>query len=560
MRRAELRLGAGEVALPPEDQPQVVGVRGIRAGQARGLADLAHRLVEALALGEELAQHQAWPRRGRVELDRLPQLALRIVEIGGLAEAGRPIAIPEVQAQVVAGAGQAGRGLDDVAEERDRAVHVAEPAGHDAEPVAGLHHRRLEAERRLVRGDRLRRPPLPVHLHAELELRFGAPGRRRRARGRRTFPDDLDHRALQVAVGVAALLRVEAADARGHLRRPREVALLAVGLRQVVERNAALRVERHRLLELGDGRLEIAAFEQQPAQLRARGREVAVRANRRSQRFDRLGGLGGQGIGAGAHHRHREDVRHDMVLPPRELAAQDLDCFVRLARLHPDHPQRGIGHGLVGAQAARGFEVPLRLRHLGLHRAQDPALHVEHPGVRQVAQAGLHDLQSEGVVVVLEADRGQVHVVLGRLRLEPRGFAQGVVGLLDAAGTGIGAGDEVVELGGGLRARGDQLAPDADRLRVVSGLDQHQHLVEAGGRGVAVAVPRGAEETRGFRMGARLAEDHAGLEAGVRIVRRAGARVLAPRPRAGPRRAARSRSAASTAGSARRGRPPSRSA
>src|SRR5688572_2436201 len=85
---------------------------------------------------------------------------------------------------------------------------------------------------------------------------------------RRAFPHDARDGAPELAVGIVPpLLRVETADAQGHLLRAHAVALLLVGLRKRVEGGAAGRIEGDCLFELRDRRLRLAPLEEEAAQL-----------------------------------------------------------------------------------------------------------------------------------------------------------------------------------------------------------------------------------------------------------------------------------------------------
>ena len=188
---------------------------------------------------------------------------------------------------------------------------------------------------------------------------------------------------------------------------------------------------------------------------------------------------------------------------------------------------------------------------------------------------------------MLDAEGGEVHVVLGRGGREARGLAQRVVGLVDAPRRGQGAGGQVVELGRRRKLRGvgrlgkrastlgsrighgqngdrshalrDQLLDETDRARVVAGLDAHQGFVEPGGVGILVALARGGEEAgppprapAPGRAPARLRRDPPRPRAGC-------GRARPRRPSSVPRRGARVRSAASRPGPARSGCRSSRS-
>jgi hypothetical protein len=220
-----------------------------------------------------------------------------------------------------------------------------------------------------------------------------------------------------------------------------------------------------------------------------------------------------------------------MILAARELRPQDLDRFLRLPALDPDHPQRRVRHGLRRRETPRRLELLLRVGHEALHREEDAALQPKDPGIRELAEADVHDLETEVEVVVLDADGREVDVVLRRLRLEPRGLAQRVVGLLDAAGAHEGARGQVVQLGGGPSFR-DQLLGHADRARVVAGLDEHQGLVVPGHVRILVALARGGEQPRRIRVRARLPERHPRVEPSHRVLGRDavedGRRVTGP--------------------------------
>ncbi len=120
---------------------------------------------------------------------------------------------------------------------------------------------------------------------------------------------------------------------------------------------------------------------------------------------------------------------------------------------------------------------------------------------------------------MLDADGGEVDVVLRRLRLQSRGLAQRVVGLVDAARAHEGARGQVVQLGRRLALR-DQLLGHPDGARVVAGLDEHEGLVVPGRVRIVVGLARGPEESRCLRLRARLAEDHPRVEQAGRVLGR----------------------------------------
>ena len=173
-RRAEPRLRPVEVALETQRETEVVLVRGIVARPTRRLLELSDRLVHALPLREELAEREPQLGPGGIELDRLPELLLRLVEVGGLREASpRPVAVPEVHAEVVSRVRERRSRLDDLAQEPDRSVPIPELDEDDAQPVTRLHRSRLEPQRRLERGDGFSSAARAVEDDTEVEVRLG---------------------------------------------------------------------------------------------------------------------------------------------------------------------------------------------------------------------------------------------------------------------------------------------------------------------------------------------------------------------------------------------------
>ena len=164
-------------ALQTEGEAEVVGVRGIAAGEARGLPQLGDRFVQALPLGQELPEDQAPSRPLGVHRDRGAQRALGLFQVGGLAQAAAgTVTVPEMEAEIVLRFAAAGRARGHLAQELDGAVEIALLREDHAQAVAGVHGIGIEAPGGLEGGDRLRAAPEAIEDRAQVEVELAPPG------------------------------------------------------------------------------------------------------------------------------------------------------------------------------------------------------------------------------------------------------------------------------------------------------------------------------------------------------------------------------------------------